>query len=174
MTKKIFVSYSRKDVDYKDLLRDYLKFLHTFEIADNWSCEDITIGNWHSQIQRELESSDLIIFMLSHNFFNSKYILEQEVQKTIERIADGGKQEILCVIVRPIVGFDKIKGVISDKISPLQEAILKLGDNQYLPYKKVKKPLSEEHEEKIMPLLTFDPIEEAMTQIVEKIIEKLK
>ncbi len=174
MTKKIFISYSRQDVEYKDLLRDYLKILHTFEIADNWSCEDITIGNWHNQIQRELESSDLIIFMLSHNFFNSKYILEQEVKKTIDSIAEGRNQKVLCVIVKPIVGFEKIKNLKSEKFSPLQEAILKLGDHQYLPYKKDRNStIVKDKQEAIVPLLTFDPIEEAMTQIVEKIIEAL-
>ena len=56
----------------------------------------------------------------------------------------------------------------------MQEAILKLGDHQYLPYKKDRNStIVKDKQEAIVPLLTFDPIEEAMTQIVEKIIEAL-
>lgn len=112
--KKIFVSYSRKDIDFRDELRKHLNMLKIFDIADNWACEDMQVGKWHDQIQKELEESDLIIYMLSVNFFSSSYILEQEVVKGMEQIAQNPDKKILPVIVSAFAGLDKLKHAIDN------------------------------------------------------------
>ena len=174
--KKIFISYSRQDVEYKNELKKHLNMLSHFDIADNWSCEEIKIGNWHEQIQRELESSDLIIYMLSANFFNSKYILEQEVFKGIKLSEVYPKKNILCVIVSDFIGLDKLDDDNRVK-SDLQETILKLQKNQYLPYfdKEVNSVTGRKYEQ-IVPLVRFpqNEIDLAFTQIVEKVQEALR
>lgn len=173
--KKIFISYSRKDVDYKDELKKHLNILKTFEIADTWSCEEITIGKWDSQIQKELMESDLIIYMLSINFFSSKYILEKEVQNALEMINAGENKEILCVIVSDFLGIDKLGNAINSQNSVgIEDSILKLNEYQYLPYGTIRNEVANNNEEIIIPLKRYQNIEKAYTQITEKILNLLK
>ncbi|MDW9379025.1 TIR domain-containing protein [Chryseobacterium sp. JV558] len=177
--KKIFISYSRKDGEFKDELKKHLNMLKLFDIADNWSCEQITIGNWHNQIQKELEESDMIIYMLSKNFFNSKYILEQEVQKGMEQMDANSKKKILGVIVGSFPSLDMLKASSSDRDN-LQDSILRLAENQYLPYGNINNKASGLTENKIIPLDIYNKIcvdgnlDTAFQQIAEKISDALK
>jgi len=172
MGKKIFISYSRKDVEYKDELKKHLNMLKMFDIADNWSCEDIGIEKWHDKIQKELQESDLIIYMLSVNFFSSNYILENEVREGMKQISAGKNKNVLCVIVSDFVGLDKLKDFLKDKlISDTQEAITKLSEWQYLPYWKTENKVTGNLEEKIIPLKRYPHIEKAYAQITEKVLE---
>lgn len=172
---KVFISYSRKDVDFKDELKKHLNILSQFNITDNWSCEDIKIGNWNDQIQKELDESNVIIYMLSANFFSSSYILEKEVQSVMDGKRD--KKSILCVIVSDFVDLDKIESHLQNwKISDKQSAILMLKDFQYLPYGKEFNQVTRQNEEKIIPLKQFSNnsnIETALKQIVEKVLNIL-
>lgn len=174
--KKIFISYSRKDVEFKNHLKNHLNILRTFDIADNWSCEEIKIGKWNDQIQQELEESDLIIYMLSANFFNSKYILEDEIQKGMSLIDDNPSKNILCIVVSDFVSLDKLNKPKEDR-SELQDSILRLGDHQYLPYANIYNKVTEQEEEKIVALANFSRvgnINTAYADIVTKIQEILK
>jgi internalin A len=178
--KKIFISYSRKDVDYKNELKKHLGLLKTFDIADAWSCEDITIGKWDDQIQKELEESDLIIYMLSANFFSSRYIIEKEVANVMEamkNIEQDKQKDILCVVVSDFVGLDSLKYSIENRPkTKLQSSLLELGAYQYLPYDMVLNKATNNDEEKIIPLKIHtnnNTIESALTQITSKVLEKL-
>ena len=174
--KKIFISYSRKDFEYKDALKKHLNMLSHFDIADNWSCEEIKIGNWHEQIQEQLEASDLIIYMLSVDFFNSTYILEEEVLKGHKLVNENKNKKKLCVIVSDFIGLDKLKDE-NTNYNELQNSILSLEDNQYLPYAQENtSTVYEKKSEFFKPLVRFpkNEIDMAFTQIVGKIQETLK
>ena len=174
MGKKIFISYSRKDVEYKDELRKHLNMLNIFDIADNWSCEDINPGKWHDQIQQALAESDLIIYMLSANFFTSHYILEHEVKEGMKQVANNKNKQILCVIVSDFVGLDKIGEYLKTNGILTQETVLKLNTYQYLPYGKIENSITKNIEEKIIPLKRYPYIEKAYAQITKKILEFLE
>ena len=170
MKKKIFISYSRKDVDYKNELRNHLNMLKISDIADNWSCEDISIEKWHEEIQKELQESDLIIYMLSANFFSSHYILENEVKEGIKQVSEDKSKKLLCVIVSDFIGLDKLKEFSKNNpFNDTLEAITKLSDWQYLPYGKTENKVTGNSEEKIIPLKRHPYIDEAYKQITEKI-----
>lgn len=172
--KKIFISYSRKDIDYKNQLRESLNMLQIFNIADNWCCEDINIERWHDRIQKELQESDLIIYMLSVNFFNSNYILENEIRAGIEQISMNKNKKILCVIVSDFVDLHKLRSFIKNKpVNNIQKAIIELSDWQYLPYAKIKNRVTGNMEEKIIPLKRYPYIEEAYAQITQKVLDSL-
>ncbi|MCD8402105.1 leucine-rich repeat domain-containing protein [Tenacibaculum finnmarkense] len=171
--KKIFISYSREDVEYKDELRKHLNMLKLFDVADNWSCEDITIGKWHDQIQQELEESDLVIFMLSINFFNSKYILEQEVQKTMDEIANGSDKNVYSIIVSDFPGLELFnKEDMNDK----QKSVLELGSYQYGMYTKTENRITGNKKEEIISLKEASNrriIDTQLTKIVTKIMKDI-
>lgn len=175
--KKIFISYSRKDVGFKDELKKHLNILRTFSISDNWSCEEIKIGRWESQIERELRGSDLIIYMLSGNFFDSRYILEKEVINGLEQVESDKEKNILCVIVSDFIGLDKLKNATSHLNDTNVNSLLKLSEFQYLPYDKLKNTLTGNFEERIVSLKEHsnkNTLEKALTQITEKVLEYLK
>ncbi|MCD8440287.1 leucine-rich repeat protein [Tenacibaculum finnmarkense] len=171
--KKIFISYSRKDVGFKNELRKHLNMLRIFDVADNWSCEDITIGKWHDQIQQELEESDLVIFMLSINFFNSKYILEQEVQKTMDEIANGSDKNVYSIIVSDFPGLELFnKEDMNDK----QKSVLELGSYQYGMYTKTENRITGNKKEEIISLKEASNrgiIDTQLTKIVTKIMKDI-
>ncbi|MBC8753582.1 leucine-rich repeat domain-containing protein [Kordia sp. YSTF-M3] len=171
--KKIFISYSRKDVEYKDELRKHLNMLKIFDVADNWSCEDITIGKWHDQIQKELEESDLVIFMLSINFFNSQYILDKEVINTMNAIAEGSPKKVLCVIVSKFPGLENFD---ESTMNSKQKSILKLASFQYASYHKEKNETTSNLEEYIINLKEAKRkgiLDEQLTKIVEKVMKDI-
>ena len=173
--KKIFISYSRKDVDYKDELKKYLNMLKTFDIADNWSCEEISIEKWHDKIQKELQESDLIIYMLSANFFNSNYILENEIKEGLKQVSENKNKKVLCVIVSDFIGMDDLGEFLKGKlITDTQKAIMQLSQWQYLPYGMIENKVTGNSEEKIIPLKRYPDIEVAYTQIAKKVLEVLK
>lgn len=174
--KKVFISYSRKDVEYKNELKKHLNLLQAFEIADNWSCEEINIGKWDSQIQKELEESDLIIYMLSANFFSSKYILEKEVKVGMDLINQNKEKNILCIIVSDFIGLDKLKNSVENNSkNEIQDSLLNLSNYQYLPYDLIPNNVNNNNEEKIKSLKDFknsNTIDKALTQITEKILNE--
>ena len=181
--KKIFISYSREDVYYKDELKKYLELLNLFGIADHWSCERITIDTWHDQIQTELKESDLIIYMLSINFLSSKYILNKEVMEGLRQIKEENpNKKALCIIVRDFPSLQSFADTKNkDELSPVAQAILELSDWQYLPY--VREKVGEgtgklQTKECIIPLERYEydgrTLSQAYSQITDKILEWLK
>jgi len=174
--KKIFISYSRKDVEYKNELRNHLNILSTFDIADNWDCEKITIGTWEEQIKKELLDSDIVIYMLSANFFSSSYIREKEVLEVMKQMKENQNKKILPVIVSEFVGLDKLEKLIESPTEE-QEAILDIKNYQFLAYGNVWNHLKNQNEEKIISLEEHrknQTLNSAFAQICNKILEVIK
>lgn len=171
--KKIFISYSRKDVEYKNELRNHLNILSTFDIADNWDCEKITIGKWEEQIQKELLDSDIVIYMLSANFFSSSYIREKEVLKVMEQMRENKDKKIIPVIVSEFVGLDSLKRVITNP-TDVQIAMLDISNHQFLPYGNVWNHLTNQNEERIISLEEHrknQSLNSALKQICDRILK---
>lgn len=174
--KKIFISYSRKDVDYKNELRNHLNILRTFDIADNWDCEKITIGKWEEQIQKELLDSDIVIYMLSANFFSSAYIREKEVLEVMKQMRENPNKKILPIIVSEFVGLDSLKELIPNP-TEVQTAMIDISNHQFLPYGNVWNHLMEQNEEKIISLEEHrknQSLNSALKQICDRIVELYK
>jgi len=169
--KKIFVSYSRDDALYRDELRKHLNLLKIFDIADNWACEDMDIGRWNKQIQKELLESDIVVYMLSANFFSSPYIREKEVLEVFRRMRTKPDKKIIPVIVSEFAGFDTLKKSIS-RPTDVQKAMLDIGNHQFLPYGYEENKLQVATKERIMSLEEHSKnrtLNNALTQIVNKI-----
>ncbi|MFW0740004.1 hypothetical protein [Flavobacterium sp. T12S277] len=86
------------------------------------------------------------------------------------------KKNILCVIVSSFTGLDKLKNDSSDP-SELKDSLLKLTEYQYLPYGNVKNNVTNQDEEKIIPLKDYARIyniETALEQITSKILEVVR
>ncbi|WP_430409770.1 COR domain-containing protein [Kordia sp.] len=176
--KKIFISYSNEDVYYKRELEKFLKPFQKFQLAKSWSCEEIDQGLWDDQIQEELESSDVVIFMMSMSFAASDYILKEEVYKTFEQMAKNPEKKIVCVLVKqfPWSYFSSLKDIfnIKDEISDADKAgfvLANLPNYQFLPYYDEKNKDEAKNKRYLLPIREWEFEERAFTQIVEKLGE---
>jgi len=95
--KKIFISYSKFDDDYK---REFVKHLITLKdenLIDPFNCDEIDLGeDSHEVIQRKLGECDYMVALVSVDLLNTKYIRDFEVDKAEEL----GKK-IIPIIIKP-------------------------------------------------------------------------
>jgi internalin A len=132
--KKIFISYSSEDYKYMVRLKKHLNLLNIFGIAETWSSDEISVEEWNPKIQKKLLDSDLVIFMLSVDFFYSEYITEKEVLVWTEDRKKHPEKKALCVIVHKFVDLDTLNPDSKELLTPVAKAILELSEWQYAPY----------------------------------------
>ncbi len=98
---KIFVSYSRKDVEYLNEFIVHLSGLERNDKIELWTDQEIVASTvWEKELKNRLESADIIIFLVSPDFIASDYIYDVEISKAIER-HNKGEVAIVPVIIRP-------------------------------------------------------------------------
>lgn len=179
LTKKIFISYSRCDIEYKKLLVKHLNMLNLYRIVDTWSCEDLREDNWNEEVQKELDESNVVIYMLSVDFFLSPYIIEHEVCNVMQ---NKGHRKVLCVLVNEFADLDRIKEYIQNKIGVVDDksrSVLELSKFQYLPYGMVHNKIRDVDEEKLIPLANYknktgNQIDTAYKSIAERVLKLLE
>ena len=179
LTKKIFISYSRCDIEYKKLLVKHLNMLNLYRIVDTWSCEDLRKDKWDEEIQKELDESNVVIYLLSVDFFLSPYIIEHEVCNVMQ---NKGHRKVLCVLVNEFADLDRIKEYIQNKIGVIDDksrAVLELSKFQYLPYGMVHNNIRDVDEEKLIPLANYknktgNQIDTAYKSIAERVLKLLE
>jgi TIR domain len=97
----VFISYSHKDEAWKDRLVTHLGVLQREGLLDTWDDRRIGAGDdWHEEIQQAIERASVAILLISADFLTSKFILEQEVLRLLER-RQAERLHIVPVIVRP-------------------------------------------------------------------------
>ena len=148
--KKIFISYSRQDMKFKDELKTHLSLFARYGVAKAWSCDEMKAGEWHQQIQQELEEADIIVYMISANFMDSDYIMEDEVRKGMALVENNPKKKIICVLVRECSWrlWKTLEEKYPDSINTVS---MNLTEYQFHPYHQFKKN-SDEMSEKIVAL----------------------
>jgi TIR domain len=97
----VFISYSHQDNYWRVELEKHLSNLkRDREIAD-WSDRKIEAGSeWEAELQDKLESSPIILLLISSDFLASKYCYDVEMQRAIER-HDAGTAKVIPIILRP-------------------------------------------------------------------------
>lgn len=83
---KAFVSYSHVDEALKNSLLAHLRPLERLGQIDSWSDRSIKAGDSiDDEIRTQLDSSDLILLLISVDFINSKYCYDVELARALER-----------------------------------------------------------------------------------------
>lgn len=83
--KRLFISYSSQNSEFFKRFLVHLAPLQRMGIVDYWHDRMITNGTlWDEKIQKELESSDIVVFLLSPDFLNVPYVLDVEIPKAKE------------------------------------------------------------------------------------------
>jgi TIR domain len=101
MTVRLFYSYSHKDEGHRDRLETHLSLLRRQRLLEEWHDRRIVPGqNWEEILDSNLETSDIIILLISPDFIASDYCYEKEMGCALKR-HDKGEATVIPVIVRP-------------------------------------------------------------------------
>lgn len=121
MSIKLFLSYSHKDENYKEALEEHLSPLTRSKLIESWNDRKIIPGtNWKDEIDDNLLSSDIILFLVSSSFINSDYSQEIEVKTAVEQ-HNLGKSILIPIIVRAChwqsMEFSSFQGLPKDALA---------------------------------------------------------
>ena len=97
---RVFFSYSHKDEDMRNELETQLKLLQRLRLISTWSDRRIQPGDeWRTCIDEQLQSSDLMLLLVSSDFLASDYCMDVEMKLALEK-QQKGEMKIVAVILR--------------------------------------------------------------------------
>ncbi|MDE7063180.1 MAG: toll/interleukin-1 receptor domain-containing protein, partial [Lachnospiraceae bacterium] len=111
---KVFLSYSHRDEEYKKELDKHLAVQRKSGKIETWNDRKLVAGTHiHEEIDEKLVEADLIILLLSSDFFDSDYCYGKEMTRALE-LNDCGKNIIIPVIIRPCDWLDSpLKNIVA-------------------------------------------------------------
>ena len=96
----LFYSYSHKDEDFRRKLETHLAVLRRGGLIAEWHDRKIEPGDaWKGQIDRHLTSADIVLLLVSPDFFASDYCWGDEMTKALAR-HERGEARVIPVILR--------------------------------------------------------------------------
>lgn len=115
MTLKLFISYSHKDEKLREKLNTHLKLLERQGVIGTWHDRMILPGiEWAGEIDKHLNTADLILLLVSADFLASDYCYENEMQSAIE-LHDQKLARVIPIILRSCdwesAPFGKLQGL---------------------------------------------------------------
>ena len=97
--QKLFISYSKDDIRYKDNLLKHLTGLRDQIVT--WNDRDLLPGEeWDGRIKDELRSADVVLYLVSANSMATQYIQNVELPLIQQRCRNKE-----CVLIPVIVDF---------------------------------------------------------------------
>ncbi|MCY6489471.1 TIR domain-containing protein [Leptolyngbya sp. GGD] len=115
MPLKLFISYSHKDENLREKLNTHLKLLERQGVIGTWHDRMIPLGTeWAEEIDKNLNTADLILLLVSADFLASDYCYEKEMRRAIE-LHDQKIARVIPVILRSCdwesAPFGKLQGL---------------------------------------------------------------
>jgi tetratricopeptide (TPR) repeat protein len=99
--KKVFISYSHKDEEWKDRLMPHLRTLEQQGDIVLWDDRKIGTGDdWYPAIEGALEQADVGICLISADYLASDFINKEEIPELKRRRSEDGML-LLPMLVRP-------------------------------------------------------------------------
>lgn len=97
---RLFYSYASADERYRQQLEAHLSTLRRARELETWSFRQIHAGDdWRSKIDKNLNSSSIILLLVSASFLNSDYCWDVEMKRALVR-HDAGEATVVPVILR--------------------------------------------------------------------------
>lgn len=97
---KVFISYSRKDVEFLDELLEHLKPLERAGLVSKWSDREIAPGSkWLDEIGVALTNAKVAVMLVSSSFLASDFIHQHEFLPLLKAATAGGVR-VLWIPVR--------------------------------------------------------------------------
>jgi hypothetical protein len=99
---KLFYSYSHKDKKMQERLEIHLGNLKRQGKLLTWVDKNIAAGReWENEIDRNLKSAQIILFLVSTHFINSNYCNNIEVRLAME-MHEKKLARVIPIILRPV------------------------------------------------------------------------
>jgi TIR domain len=99
---KLFYSYSSNDKVLRDRIDEHLQMLKHQNLIMSWHDRDIDAGlEWEREINEQIESSDVILILVSPSFLKSDFCYKRELTRALERHADG-TAIVIPVLIKPV------------------------------------------------------------------------
>src|SRR5450755_1303817 len=99
---EIFFSYSHRDEIFRKKLENQLSLLKHQGLISSWYDRKILAGQeWSDEIDKHINSADIILLLISPDFMASSYCYSVEVKQAIER-HERGEAYVIPVILRPV------------------------------------------------------------------------
>jgi len=96
--KKVFLSYSHDHLEAAKRLKTQLAVQEKMGKLDFWYDQNIEPGaRWEKVIEEKIKEADIIILLLSPEFWASKFIWEKELPLVEARYSQGAK--VICVML---------------------------------------------------------------------------
>jgi hypothetical protein len=128
--KKIFISYSHKDENWKERLVTQLKVLALEGFCDVWDDRRIATGDdWKPEIEKALNEADIAILMVSADFLVSNFIRTEEVPRILERRKTEGLW-VIPLFVKPCP-WKKVKWLAKIQGEPRDGKSLEERDHKW-------------------------------------------
>ena len=118
---KVFISYSHADEEHRAQLVEHLApWVHTGRLQ-LWFDRKIPLGSdWGREIAENLETSDLVILLVTPDFLASSYCWDVELRRALARHEEG-RTRVIPLFVKPTalsgVPYQHLQGFPRDKQS---------------------------------------------------------
>src|SRR5579884_3629532 len=117
---EIFICYAREDEALRQGLEKHLRALRRQGVIDLWHDRNISAGTeWEREIDRHLNTAQVILLLISPDFMNSDYCYGKEMKRAMER-HERGEARVIPVILRPVywqkAPFGKLQALPTDEI----------------------------------------------------------
>lgn len=131
---KIFFSYAPADEHLRKELEKYLSPLKWRGLTTEWYDREIPPGTERAgEIDTHLNTSNIILLLVSSDFIASPYCQDVEVKRAIERHEDG-EACVIPIILRPIdwewAPFGKLQALPTNQ-QPIQSSFWKNSDEAF-------------------------------------------
>ncbi len=100
---EIFCCYARTDQSLLNALKRHLFPLERQGLITLWNDTDISPGaNWEKEIEKHLNSAQIILLLVSPDFIASEYCYSKEMLRAMER-HEAGEAHVVPIILRPVL-----------------------------------------------------------------------
>jgi hypothetical protein len=98
---EVFISYSHKDERMLKKLEAHLRVLKRDNLISSWHDRKIAPGaDWENQIDQHMETSDIILLLISADFLDSDYCIDVELKRAMAR-HEANEARVIPIILRP-------------------------------------------------------------------------
>jgi hypothetical protein len=99
---QLFYSYSHADESLRNELETHISLLKRQGIVTDWYDRKITPGTeWEGEVDRRLNTADVILLLISADFVASDYCYGIEMHRALER-HNRGETRVVPIILRPV------------------------------------------------------------------------
>src|SRR5437667_12875157 len=102
MTVMLFFCYAHEDEQLRQGLEKQLRSLQRQGLVEMWHDRNINAGTeWEREIDNHLNTSQIILLLVSPDFMDSDYCYSKEMKRALER-HELGEARVIPIILRPV------------------------------------------------------------------------